>query len=142
ALLRVLGYVLLARGDLAGAAGRMEEPLALMMKAKEESARLGLSQRALAEGRLAQGRPAGAEWLAGAAAEGMVRASSVNGEAEARAVLALALLAEGRRAEAEEAIVRGRRALGPGEDVHARLAVATAGARVRAAGGQPAEVGA
>ena len=133
-----LGEVLLAQGDLAGARKHQQEALEIenQLGEKGTSAEIRLSLAGLSiEGR----RPTEAEALASQAAEEFRAERMADNEASARAVLARALLAQGKLPEAQKAIDNALTLLKSSERRGVRLSVAITAARVMAALGRAAE---
>ena len=131
-----LGEVLMAQGDLAGARKMHEQALALR-KAAEDHVAIAESQLDLADLSLEEGRPPSeAEAAATQAAETFQKQKLRDEEASARAVLARSLLAQGKFADAKEAIDRAVALSAKSENPQIRLGVGIAAARVEAHDGQ------
>ena len=126
-----LGEVTLLMGNLDDAESLHEEALAIRERLAEP-APTAESQMALAVVALEHNRAGEAEALARSAAEGFAGATAAPGEAEARAVLARALLAQDRLEDARGEIARARALLVNPQQVLSRLPVAIAGARIDA----------
>jgi tetratricopeptide (TPR) repeat protein/tRNA A-37 threonylcarbamoyl transferase component Bud32 len=132
-----LGHVLREAGDLAAARQRYEAALALREELGEAGVALGI-RLALADLSLEGGRAAEAEAPARRAAADAEKAGLADPGAEAHALLARALLAQGQRDGARQAAERALQLSAKTENTSVRRTVALAAARVRAATGEPA----
>ncbi len=129
-----LGKILLAQDQLTEARKRMAESMALRQEIGDVVA-LAVSRLQLAKVALEQNQPQEAESLARAAAEALDRQRAVSEAAEAYAILALALAAEGKTANAEAAAEHALASSRQTDDVMARFAASLAAAWVQAIDG-------
>ena len=137
-VLKGLGEVLLARGDLIGAQKKHEEALAITNQLGEKGAsaeiRVALAQLAI-EG----GRPAVAEAPARDAAEEFRQEKATDSEVSAHIVLARSLLAQGKCPAAQEAIDGAKALLNKSENLDTHFSFRITAARVRQASGRPSD---
>ncbi|HEX7153528.1 MAG TPA: protein kinase [Thermoanaerobaculia bacterium] len=120
-----LGELAFAEGKLAEARARYDESLAIDAEVKDALS-AALARLALASLDLAEGRADAAANAARAAAADLRARKAKDGEAAAMELLARALLAQGKRAEAEAAIA----AAPATSDVNLRLAISITQARI------------
>jgi tetratricopeptide (TPR) repeat protein len=128
--LHLLGDVAFAEGDLEGAGKHYADALAIATKV-EEKVEAAAIQEALAILALETRRP-NAEALAREAADVFKGQGAPDSEATARAILALALLAQDRRDIAQGEIDRARTLVPNPQHVLTRLPVAIAAAQIEA----------
>ncbi len=133
-----LGQVLAWQGDLAAARRRHEQALALR-EALGDKIGIAESRLALASLSIEEGAPAAAVAPAAAAAAVFGQEHASEKKAAAATVVALALVAQGKAAEARNAIAGASVLANDGQNVHRRLAAILATARVRAANGEAQE---
>ncbi len=133
-----LGEVLSAEGDLSGARKTHEEALAIRNELGEKGS-AAASLLDLAALSIEENRPADAGAPARKAAKEFRAEKQAVTEAFAHEVLARALLAQGRLAEAKKTISRATTLPKNGQNLALRLSVAITAARVRAATGKSAE---
>jgi tetratricopeptide (TPR) repeat protein len=130
-----MGQILEAEDSFADARKAYEDALAIREQLRETltatESRIRLAGLDIEEGRVAE-----AETLARSAAGESQRAKQADDEGVARAVLARALLAEGKHGQAREEIARSR-ALLVRSDREERLALSIVDARLSAASGAP-----
>ncbi|HRI49158.1 MAG TPA: protein kinase [Pseudomonadota bacterium] len=125
-----IAQVHLLRGELAQAQNKHEEALAI----REQGSLKGFaaeSRAALAELALEQQEPARAESLARVAVQQFAQESQIDSEAWAQALLAAALDAQGRKAEAIRAIEQARRLAQDCQHLSIRLLVRRLSATIR-----------
>jgi serine/threonine protein kinase/Tfp pilus assembly protein PilF len=136
--LQGLGEVLLAQGDLHGARKNFEQAAAVRRELGEHGA-LATTQVDLAELSIHEGDFQTGEQTARAAASEFQKRNDPENEAIATAVLARALLAGNKLAEAQNAVNRTRSILPPAATYPSRFLVGIVSARVRAAAGETSE---
>jgi tetratricopeptide (TPR) repeat protein len=129
-----LGEVFSARGDLKVAREKYTEAVALLQEAGD---RLTTGEANLGMGRLdlAEGKAASAEGVARGSEEVFRAEGAVDRQAVAQVLLADALLAQGKTAEAKGAAEQARALAESSKERRARWGAALAAARVRAATG-------
>ena len=127
-----LGEIALVQGDLGLARRRHQEALD-MRTALGEKGTAAESRAALAVLALEEGQPANAEALAREAIAVFEGQMANDNEANARAVLALALVAQGRQPAAAREASRARALVRESQNAMSRLPVTIAAARVEAA---------
>ena len=135
--LHSLGQVYEAEGDLAAARRHFEEELDLLtqvgQRAKSAETRLALAGVALEQARHEQ-----AQALAREAVEEFQRQKMPDDEASAHNLIALSLLEQGKRSEAQQELERSQSLLRKSENRRVRLSVAISGARLHAVSGKSA----
>jgi tetratricopeptide (TPR) repeat protein len=127
------------QGDLDKARSKLSEALEVYTNAKATD-RIFQVQLALADLAREDRRGAGSEELARACSDHFRQAQSPNDEAEARAVLAGALLDQRKLAEATREIELAQRVAARSQHVYVRLSVDLMAARIRAASGRMADM--
>ena len=130
-----LGKILLAQDQLTEARKRMAESIALRQEIGDV-ATIAESRLQLAKVALEQGQAEEAESLARAACEALDGQKAVSDAAEAYALLALALLAEGKNADAQISSGHALALSGQSDDVMARFEASLAAASVQANAGK------
>jgi eukaryotic-like serine/threonine-protein kinase len=128
----------LENGDLAGARAQYDEALAIGTQLREADT-VAIGNLGLAELQLEAGQAQEAEAAARTAGEALGRAGRTDGEALGHVVLARALLALGRLAEAQQAIERARSLYARNADLGRRYSAEVVAARIRAAREGPAD---
>ena len=123
------------RGDLVGARKKHEEALAIREKTGEKGD-ASQSRLSLAEISLEEGRPFEGERSARQAEEEFRNQKALDDQAKAEAVLAGSLLAQMKLSEAEIVIASARKLVSRSGNRNARIYVAIADARIRAASGK------
>jgi tetratricopeptide (TPR) repeat protein/tRNA A-37 threonylcarbamoyl transferase component Bud32 len=136
-----LGEVFFAKGDLVVASGRYQEALKIQDETGEKIA-AAETRGALARLAVAQGRAAEGEQLARQSEEVLRTEGAVDRAALAQAILASALLPQGKLDQAREASESALKGSRLGEDRTLAFAAATVHGQVRAASGKPADVAA
>ena len=130
-----LGKILLTQDQLTEARKRMAESIALRQEIGDV-ATIAESRLQLAKVALEQGQTQEAESLARAASEALDGQKAVSDAAEAYALLALALLAEGKNADAQISSGHALALSGQSDDVMARFEASLAAASVQANAGK------
>ena len=133
-----LGEILFAQGDLSVAREKHEEALAIREKAGEKGD-ISASRLSLADVSLEEGHGSEAEAVARQAAEEFRVQKAVDDQARAESVLARSLLMQNRLSDAEAAIAGARQLVVQSHNRDARIHVAIADARIRAASGKTVE---
>jgi eukaryotic-like serine/threonine-protein kinase len=137
--LMLLGDCLRARGEIAAARGHYEKAKALWQRLDERRP-LAHCRLALAHLSLDEEAYETAEALVRQTLEGLAKEEVADEEGSVQAVLARALLGQGRHAEAREAAELAVLLIGESQDLSLRLGAAADLSRVRAASGQAADV--
>jgi hypothetical protein len=125
-----LAEIAFMRGDMTTAKQRHQDALGIRT-ALGEKGTAAESRSAQATITLEEGRAAEAEALASEAAKVFAGQAAPDNEAMARATLALAMLAQGRRPQAEREIERAQALVKSPQHVLARMPVLIAAARIR-----------